>query len=130
MTAVQHARRDQPTAVTLSACIIVHNEAQNRQECLAIVEFCQEIVLVDSGSTDATTEIVRAAGARVVEQPWLDFAAQRNVVLNHVTGEWVPDPPREIVLGCSLGPSASLTQETDSRTVNWKERENPRADPV
>jgi len=73
----------------LSACIIAQNEARDLPECLASVAFCQEIVLVDSGSTDATIEIARAAGALVVQQPWLGFAAQRNVALDRASGDWV-----------------------------------------
>jgi glycosyltransferase involved in cell wall biosynthesis len=46
-------------------------------------------VVVDSGSTDATVEIARGAGALVVAQPWLGFAAQRNVALDHASCEWV-----------------------------------------
>jgi glycosyltransferase involved in cell wall biosynthesis len=74
---------------TLSACIIARDEEQSLPECLASVGFCEEIVLVDSGSTDATVAIGRAAGARVIEQPWLGFAAQRNVALDHAHGDWV-----------------------------------------
>jgi hypothetical protein len=74
---------------TLSACVIARDEERSLPDCLASVGFCREIVLVDSGSTDATVEIARAAGARVVEQPWLGFAAQRNVALDHASGDWV-----------------------------------------
>jgi hypothetical protein len=80
---------ERPKSATLSACVIARNEEQNLPDCLASVGFCQEIVLVDSGSTDRTTELARAAGARVVEQPWLGFAAQRNVALDHASGTWV-----------------------------------------
>jgi glycosyltransferase involved in cell wall biosynthesis len=75
--------------VTISACIIARDEAERLPDCLASVAFCQEIVLVDSGSTDATVQIARAAGATVVEQPWLGYAAQRNVALDHASGTWV-----------------------------------------
>jgi glycosyltransferase involved in cell wall biosynthesis len=75
--------------VTITACIIARDEAQSLPDCLASVSFCKEIVLVDAGSTDATVEIARAAGARVVEHPWRGFAAQRNVALDHAHGEWV-----------------------------------------
>jgi hypothetical protein len=89
MLAVSAARRAQSMPATLSACIIAKDEQQHLPECLASVEFCHEIVLVDSGSSDATIEIARAAGALVVEQPWLGFPAQRNVALDHASGEWV-----------------------------------------
>ena len=89
MPPVSHAPRDQPTPATLSACIIAHDEAGSLPDCLASVAFCDEIVVVDSGSTDATVEIARGAGALVVAQPWLGFAAQRNVALDHASCEWV-----------------------------------------
>jgi glycosyltransferase involved in cell wall biosynthesis len=89
MAPVAHAPRDRPTPATLSACVIARNEERSLPDCLASVGFCQEIVLVDSGSTDATVKIARAAGARVIEQPWLGFAAQRNVALDHARGSWV-----------------------------------------
>ena len=56
---------------------------------LASVAFCDEIVVVDSGSTDRTVEIARAAGAVVVENPWPGFGAQRNVAIDHATSDWV-----------------------------------------
>jgi Glycosyl transferase family 2 len=74
---------------TLSACIIAKDEEARLPDCLASVAFCDEIVLVDGGSRDATAALARAAGAKVVEQDWLGFPAQRNVALDHATGDWV-----------------------------------------
>jgi hypothetical protein len=76
-------------AETLSACIIARDEEERLPDCLASLEFCDEVVVVDSGSTDRTREIARAAGAVVVENPWPGFAAQRNVALDHAGGDWV-----------------------------------------
>jgi glycosyltransferase involved in cell wall biosynthesis len=73
----------------ISACIIARDEAIRLPACLRSIAFCDEVVLVDSGSTDDTVEIARAAGARVIEQPWLGFPAQRNVALDNARGEWV-----------------------------------------
>jgi Glycosyl transferase family 2 len=80
-----------PRAVpeTVSACIIARDEEERLPACLASVAFCDEIVVVDGGSTDRTIDVARARGARVVEQAWLGFAAQRNVALDHATGDWV-----------------------------------------
>jgi glycosyltransferase involved in cell wall biosynthesis len=74
---------------TLSACIIARDEEAHLPDCLASVAFCDEIVVVDSGSRDATAAIARAAGARVIEQPWLGYGAQRNVAADNATGDWV-----------------------------------------
>jgi hypothetical protein len=83
------ASTDGRTTATISACIIARDEEQSLPDCLASVSFCREIVVVDSGSRDQTVAIARAAGATVVEQPWLGFAAQRNVALARASGAWV-----------------------------------------
>jgi glycosyltransferase involved in cell wall biosynthesis len=74
---------------TLSVVLITLNEAANLPRTLASVSWAQEIVVVDSGSTDATVEIARNAGARVFEEPWKGFAAQKNSAIAHATGVWV-----------------------------------------
>jgi glycosyltransferase involved in cell wall biosynthesis len=73
----------------LSACIIARDEAERLPGCLESVAFCDEIVVVDSSSEDKTAQLAEAAGARVIHQPWLGFAAQRNVALEHAKGRWV-----------------------------------------
>ena len=80
------ASHEQP--IRLSACLIVRDEEKRLPECLASVAFCDEVVVVDSGSTDRTKEIARAAGAVVVEHAWQGFAGQRNVALDAARGEW------------------------------------------
>jgi glycosyltransferase involved in cell wall biosynthesis len=74
---------------TLSVVLITLNEAANLPRTLESVSWAQEIVVVDSGSTDATVEIARVAGARVFEEPWRGFAAQKNAAIAHASGEWV-----------------------------------------
>jgi len=54
----------------LSASIIAMNEADRIADCLASLEFCDEIVLVDSHSTDRTREIAAEHGTRVIERDW------------------------------------------------------------
>jgi Glycosyl transferase family 2 len=74
---------------TLSACVIARDEEARLPACLASIAFCDEIVVVDGGSTDATAGIAERAGARVVHQPWLGFPAQRNVALDNARCDWV-----------------------------------------
>jgi Glycosyl transferase family 2 len=74
---------------TITACVIARDEEERLPDCLASLRFCEEVVVVDSGSRDRTREIAAAAGAKVVENPWPGFAAQRNVALDHAGGDWV-----------------------------------------
>lgn len=73
----------------VTACLIVQDEQEHLPAALASLSFCDEIVLVDGGSTDRTVEIARSAGAKVIENPWPGFAAQRNLALDNATGDWV-----------------------------------------
>jgi glycosyltransferase involved in cell wall biosynthesis len=74
---------------TLSVALITQNEAPNLPRTLASVSWAGEIVVVDSGSTDATLQIAREAGARVFAEPWKGFAAQKNSAIAHATGDWI-----------------------------------------
>jgi hypothetical protein len=74
---------------TVTACVIARDEERRLPECLRSLEFCDEVVVVDSGSRDRTREIAAEAGARVVENAWRGFAVQRNVALDHASGDWV-----------------------------------------
>jgi glycosyltransferase involved in cell wall biosynthesis len=72
--------------VTLIAC----NEEQNLPRVLASVQgLADEIVLVDSGSTDRTGEIARQCGARVVYHPWSGFGEQRNFAAAQAAHDWI-----------------------------------------
>ncbi len=77
-------------APTLSVILITRDEAQRIERCLRSVDFADEIVLVDSGSTDQTVALARAAGARVtVRADWPGFGVQKNRALALATGDWV-----------------------------------------
>lgn len=73
----------------LSVIILTRNEEANIRECLKAVSWADEILVVDSGSSDRTPEIARERGARVVEHPMKDFADQRNYAMDQATGDWV-----------------------------------------
>ncbi|HEY0309339.1 MAG TPA: glycosyltransferase family 2 protein [Acidobacteriaceae bacterium] len=73
----------------LSVCIITLNEEKNIARTLASVAFAQEIIVVDSGSTDRTVEIAREHGAQVFYEPWAGFAGQKNSAIDKCTGDWI-----------------------------------------
>lgn len=73
----------------LSACIIAMNEADRIGDCLASLEFCDEIVVVDSHSTDATRKIAASAGARVIERDWPGHVAQKEFAIRAAENDWV-----------------------------------------
>ncbi|MET0348249.1 MAG: glycosyltransferase family 2 protein, partial [Rhizobacter sp.] len=74
---------------TLTVVIVAKNEARNIAECVASVSFADEIIVLDSGSTDATAELARAAGARVVTTDWPGYGPQVARGFSLATGEWV-----------------------------------------
>lgn len=74
---------------SLSVAIITKNEEANLYRTLKSVQWADEIVIVDSGSTDATMEIAKAFGVRLFEEPWKGFAAQKNSAISHCTGDWI-----------------------------------------
>jgi GT2 family glycosyltransferase/tetratricopeptide (TPR) repeat protein len=75
----------------LSVCLIVKNEERFLAQCLKSVQgLAQQLVVVDTGSTDRTVEIAREFGAEIHSFAWThDFAAARNAALEHANGDWI-----------------------------------------
>lgn len=74
----------------LSVFIITKNEAAHIQACLESLAFADEVIVLDSGSTDNTCQIARAWGAKVVvSEDWPGFGPQKNRALALCTGDWV-----------------------------------------
>ena len=96
----------------VSLCMIVKNEERFLRNCLASVAgVADEIVIVDTGSTDGTLDIARAFGAKIIEHAWNDdFSTARNVSLAHATGDWALwlDADEEIDPECRLAVRAAV----------------------
>jgi glycosyltransferase involved in cell wall biosynthesis len=76
--------------VKLSATVIAQDEERALPDCLASLKgFCEEILVVDGGSRDATREVALKAGARVLERPFDDYARQHEFARTEARGEWV-----------------------------------------
>ncbi|MCZ8256397.1 MAG: glycosyltransferase family 2 protein [Polaromonas sp.] len=75
---------------SLSVTVITHNEAHNIEACLRSVSFADQVVVLDSGSTDETVNIARSLGAEVSVSPdWPGFGIQKNRALALATSDWV-----------------------------------------
>ena len=80
--------------MTLSVVLVTYNEEANLVRTLESVrpvvrDGAGEIIVVDSGSTDRTVEIAKSFGARVFEETWKGYAAQKNSAIEKATGDWI-----------------------------------------
>lgn len=73
----------------ITAAIITFNEAENIQRACESVAWADEIVVVDSESTDATRAIAAGCGARVINHPWPGFALQKQFASEQAANEWI-----------------------------------------
>ena len=73
----------------ITCCIICFNEEANIRRCLESVKWCDEIVIVDSFSTDQTVAICRQYTQRIIQRPWPGYVEQKRFALSQATHEWV-----------------------------------------
>ncbi|NIM03272.1 glycosyltransferase [bacterium] len=73
----------------LSVIIITYNEEENIKHCLESVQWSDEIVIIDSFSSDKTVEIAREFTPKVFQNDWTNFSQQKNLALGKATSEWV-----------------------------------------
>jgi glycosyltransferase involved in cell wall biosynthesis len=75
--------------VKISAVIIAKNEAGNIADAIRSVDWADEVLVVDSESTDNTREIASGMGAKVLIQPWLGFARQKQFAVDNAAHDWI-----------------------------------------
>jgi glycosyltransferase involved in cell wall biosynthesis len=74
----------------ITGSIITLNESRRIVDCIeSLWQVCDEILVIDSLSTDDTADLARAHGARVIEQPYLGDGPQRNVAIEHARNDWI-----------------------------------------
>jgi glycosyltransferase involved in cell wall biosynthesis len=83
------AQASPATRTGLSACIIAMDEEDRIEDCLRSLAFCDEIVVVDSHSSDGTREIAAELGARVIERDWPGHVAQKEFAIRTAENDWV-----------------------------------------
>jgi glycosyltransferase involved in cell wall biosynthesis len=97
----------------LSACLITLNEEHNLPRALASLKgIADEIVVVDSGSTDRTAEIAREHGAACFVRAWTNYAEQKNFAAARTSNEWILSMDADEELSCAL----------QSSLLEWKKR--------
>jgi len=99
----------------LSAVVTTLDNAATLEPCLASLRFCDELVVLDSGSTDATLDIARKHGARIAAQPFAGYGPQKQAAIDLAEGEWI----------LLLDADESLTD--DGRAAILRELAAPRA---
>ncbi|WP_079678337.1 tetratricopeptide repeat protein [Planktothrix sp. PCC 11201] len=101
----------------LSLCMIVKNEQETLAKCLNSVKgIVDEIIIVDTGSTDKTPKIAQQFGAKVHSFNWCDdFAKARNAALSYATGQWILVLDADEVLAPGIG--AQLHQIMENRNL-------------
>jgi len=98
----------------LSICIITLNEEHDLPRSLKSVEnLAEEILVVDSGSTDRTTEIAQNAGARVLTRQWTGYSDQRNYAAEQAANDWV----------FVIAPDEELSPELRNSLLKWKSQD-------
>jgi len=73
----------------ISATIVTLNEERNIARAIESLRCADEVVVVDCGSTDQTCEIAVRLGARVFEEPWRGYAAQKNYAAARASNDWI-----------------------------------------
>ena len=113
----------------LSILVITHNEEENIGKCLDSIAWCDDVVVVDSGSTDRTSALCDRPNVRFLQHPFAGWAAQRQWALDHVpmAHDWVLSLDADETVSCELrdemlaraGREAFVAYEMAFRLVLW-----------
>ena len=75
--------------VQISAVIITLNEQEDIEDAIRSLDWADEILVIDSGSSDHTGDIARSLGARVITNPWPGFSDQKQFAVDNATNDWI-----------------------------------------
>lgn len=104
----------------ISATIITLNEEESLPRALASVSFCDEVVVVDSGSSDRTCHIANQSGARVLVRDWTGYADQKNFAADSASHDWILalDADEEVTAG--LRSSIEALQDREPEYAGYR----------
>jgi glycosyltransferase involved in cell wall biosynthesis len=101
--------------IRLSATIVTLNEERNIARAIESLRCADEILVVDSGSADRTLEIAASLGARVIEEPWRGYAAQKNHAADCASHDWILSLDADESLTPALAAEIRELKETGAR---------------
>ena len=102
----------------ITATIITFNEETRISEAIASLSVCDEVIVVDSGSTDRTRDIARSLGARVFEQEWRGYSIQKNFAAEQANNDWI----------LSIDADERISVELAAEIARWKFHGNSHPD--
>lgn len=100
---------------TVSAFIVCRDEERQIRRCLESVAWCDEIIIVDSGSTDKTIEICREFTDKISYRAWTGYVDQKRYALSLCSGDWVLNLDADEEVSPELARELTLITEADSR---------------
>jgi glycosyltransferase involved in cell wall biosynthesis len=104
----------------VTATVITLNEAAHIEACLASVAWADEILVVDSGSTDGTADLARAKGARVIVRDWPGYANQKNFAAGEAAHDWIISVDADERVTPELGTEIRQTIASDNGTAGFR----------
>lgn len=106
--------------VKISVIVITLNEEKNIADCLKSVGWANEIIVVDSNSTDATREIARQYTAQIFNVDWQGYAENKNIALGHCQGDWILWLDADERITPELAQEIQLAIQTDANYAGYK----------
>ena len=103
----------------ISATIVTLNEERNIARAIRSLTCADEILIVDSGSTDQTCEIAQSLGARVLTEPWRGYAAQKNYAAGQGRHPWILSLDADEQLTPKLAAQISALKATEPAADAW-----------
>ncbi|TFG73434.1 MAG: glycosyltransferase family 2 protein [Anaerolineales bacterium] len=108
----------------ITAIILTKNEAKRIEPCIRSLDWCDEVVVFDSFSTDGTQALARNLGARVIENPFVNFTQQRNAALALVASDWTFFVDADEVAESALAQEIPEATQNNAIDVWWVPRHN------